>query len=677
MPLEAPKLDTRTFEALLSEARLRIPRYTPEWTDFNDSDPGMALVQLFAWLTEMTLYELNRVPEQTYVNFLALIGRQLKPARPARTSLTFGVQPGAPRVDPVPRGTQVMALPPDGGNPLIFETAQGLDLIRPQLDRIRVFDGANSIDAPTSFPPFGWAPQPGNALYLGFAEAPDSSPTGAPFPTQMRFRVVPKPSDATPTQVSSRALRQPAKPPVTLIWEYGATTSSGAPRWIELTTIEDTSAAFTQDGYMTVEGPPSSISPSVAAGVADQRYWLRCRLVRGSYPAGVAPIVDVFLPNTVDAVNLSTVRDEIVGISDGYPNQVFELSSRPVEPGSLELVVTDEDGSPTRWEQQPDLFGSGPDDNHFVFAETTAEITFGDGRRGLIPSAGAEILAQSYRFGGGSAGNLPSETVTGLLTNITGVSEVTNHVPAVGGADEEDVFDAAREAPRFLRSRNRAVTTEDFALLARESGGIAKATAIELAHPDFPGIEVPGAVQVVVVPQSLDITQRKPAPTPQQLQAVCEYLDQFRLITTELTVTGPDYHCISVIARIETQRYASLGQVERDVRQAIDEYLDPLGRTYGLTPILQSDATGSRPGDRVVSKPERDDPGWPFGRELYRSSLFGVILKIPDVVAVSNLQLLVDDVPIVDPEQPITIKRNELVCSSGDHNIHVQPAQDL
>ena len=48
MPLQAPQLDDRTFEDLLQTARLRIPRYTPEWTDFNDSDPGITLVQLFA-----------------------------------------------------------------------------------------------------------------------------------------------------------------------------------------------------------------------------------------------------------------------------------------------------------------------------------------------------------------------------------------------------------------------------------------------------------------------------------------------------------------------------------------------------------------------------------------------------------------------------------------------------
>src|SRR5436189_1615488 len=89
MPLVAPNLDDRTFEQLLREARLRIPRYCPEWTDFNDSDPGMALVQLFAWFTELMLYQMNRVPERNYIKFLQLLNLELQPARPARTHVVF------------------------------------------------------------------------------------------------------------------------------------------------------------------------------------------------------------------------------------------------------------------------------------------------------------------------------------------------------------------------------------------------------------------------------------------------------------------------------------------------------------------------------------------------------------------------------------------------------------
>ncbi len=103
MPLEAPQLDTRKFEDLLHEAQLRIPRYTPDWTDFNDSDPGITLVQLFAWLTEMMLYQMNRVPERNYIKFLQMLGLELQPAQAATAHLTFTAKPDAPGVQSIPQ----------------------------------------------------------------------------------------------------------------------------------------------------------------------------------------------------------------------------------------------------------------------------------------------------------------------------------------------------------------------------------------------------------------------------------------------------------------------------------------------------------------------------------------------------------------------------------------------
>ena len=85
MPLQAPNLDSRTFDQLVKEAKERIPRYTQEWTNFNDADPGMTIVKLQAWLTETLLHELNRVPDLNYVKFLNLLNIQPSPARAATT----------------------------------------------------------------------------------------------------------------------------------------------------------------------------------------------------------------------------------------------------------------------------------------------------------------------------------------------------------------------------------------------------------------------------------------------------------------------------------------------------------------------------------------------------------------------------------------------------------------
>lgn len=84
MPLTIPQLDDRNFEQLVQEAVARIPVHTPEWTNFNDSDPGMTLVQLFAFMTENLLYRSNRIPEANRLKFLSLLGIPLQPATPGQ-----------------------------------------------------------------------------------------------------------------------------------------------------------------------------------------------------------------------------------------------------------------------------------------------------------------------------------------------------------------------------------------------------------------------------------------------------------------------------------------------------------------------------------------------------------------------------------------------------------------
>ena len=96
MTLTPPKLDDRDFRSLIDEARARIPSFTGEWTNFNDSDPGMTLVQLHAWLTETLLYRVNRLPDLAYINFLSLIGTQPAPARAATAELTFKLRRARP-----------------------------------------------------------------------------------------------------------------------------------------------------------------------------------------------------------------------------------------------------------------------------------------------------------------------------------------------------------------------------------------------------------------------------------------------------------------------------------------------------------------------------------------------------------------------------------------------------
>lgn len=73
MPIELPALDDKTYDELVQEARTAIPGNHPEWTDHNPSDPGVALVELMAWLTEMVLYRTERIPDRSVHSFLGIL----------------------------------------------------------------------------------------------------------------------------------------------------------------------------------------------------------------------------------------------------------------------------------------------------------------------------------------------------------------------------------------------------------------------------------------------------------------------------------------------------------------------------------------------------------------------------------------------------------------------------
>jgi predicted phage baseplate assembly protein len=455
MPLEieTPILDNSKYEEIKRRALLRIPRYTPEWTDFNESDPGITLVELFAWLTESLFFQMNRVPERNYLKFLGLLGLELEPARPAEVQVVFTPQPGA-NTAPVLVGTQLGAESTKGGDSLIFETSEGLGLIRAELKDVQVFDGATFTQVSTAneqpgtgFRPFGWSPQPGAALYLGFD--PGSQPTVEPvFPQVMRWHVWLPQELIAGKPLNSREISSPPEPPVQLVWEYRP--RANLSRWKRLEQVADESVAFTREGKIEVRGPAD---PAITReGRAPQpRYWLRVRMESGAYPAGHAPLLDFLRPNVAAALNLTTVRGENLGFSLGTPGQSFQIQRTPVMKDTLQLDVLEGDATtPDVWQRVDDFLGSSPDEAHYTLNPSSGEIRFGDGQRGRIPIAGAAITAGFYRYGGGAAGNVGRGAVSSLLTAVLGVSSATNPRSAAGGRGEESVADFLKRAPSCI-----------------------------------------------------------------------------------------------------------------------------------------------------------------------------------------------------------------------------------
>jgi hypothetical protein len=123
MPLQIPKIDDRRYQDLLDEALNRIPVHNPEWTNFNRSDPGVTLIEIFAFMTESLLYRANLIPERNRKKFLQLLGIPLNSATSARGLVTFLNERGEPKSIKLDAGLEVSA----GEVP--FRTERALDVL--------------------------------------------------------------------------------------------------------------------------------------------------------------------------------------------------------------------------------------------------------------------------------------------------------------------------------------------------------------------------------------------------------------------------------------------------------------------------------------------------------------------------------------------------------------------
>ena len=136
MPITPPKLDDRKYDDIVRDARALIPQYCPDWTNLGDADPGMTLVQLFAWMTEMTIYRLNRVPDKTYVHFLNFIGEERRQAQPAEVPLTFYLRQEDKEVCELPPFTRCSTKASEGSDAIHFLTTEAITVHHSAIQRM-------------------------------------------------------------------------------------------------------------------------------------------------------------------------------------------------------------------------------------------------------------------------------------------------------------------------------------------------------------------------------------------------------------------------------------------------------------------------------------------------------------------------------------------------------------
>ncbi|CAG7642784.1 putative baseplate assembly protein [Actinacidiphila bryophytorum] len=655
MALPQPNLDDRRFQDLVDEAKRMVQQRNPAWTDHNVSDPGVTLIEAFAHMVDQLIYRLNRVPDKHHVALLELIGLRLFPPVAARTDITFRLSAPQTTVVPVREGTEVSTGRTATEEAVVFSTTRELLIVPCQLDALAVRAGgaAGGKDGPAvdrtaelaggrGVPCFSEVPQPGDSLLFGLSAAVPSCLVAL----RLHFPVKGHGVD-------------PDHPP--LVWE--ARTAEG---WTPCEVESDGTGGFNRPGDILVHVPDTHIE---AAEGGRRAGWLRVGVlppdgVRRPYSGTpqLQAATAFTIGGTAPAAHAESAAAEVVGRSEGVPGQTFTVTRAPVVTGGEPFTVeTSEPQGVTTWAEIEHFGGSGPDDRHFRLDRSTGEVAFGPAVRqsdgtlrqyGAVPAQGAVVRVLPYLTGGGRRGNVAPGALKVLRSSIPYLGPPANRRAATGGVDGEDVANARLRGALALRTRQRAVTAEDFEYLAGQAAPeIARVRCVAAES----GPEA-GAVRVLLVPWAEDdgagrLAFEQLACSEELVQRVRDRLDRQRVIGTRLVVEPPFYQGVTVVTTLRSTAATAPALVQQAAATALYRHLNPL--------------TGAA-----------DGTGWPFGRAVQAGEVFAVLQQVPGVELVESVRLFPAD-PATgrrgDPVDRIDLPAGALAFSY-DHQVRVNPS---
>jgi hypothetical protein len=412
VPLTIPNLDDRRYQELLDEALARVPVYTPEWTNFNKSDPGVTLIEVFAFMTESLLYRANQIPERNRKKFLKLLNVPLQPATSAQGLATINNDKGLLQTVTLNDGVELRAgkVPFRTTRPLDVLPIEGRIYFKQKIDSpsdqmtayyqqlYASFRGTPQDPPPTlyeaqSFPLPGGDPVQLSqtvdgflwlALFVRESDKPPASWLDAAREAiagkTLTVGVVPFLENNTAVLPSGRAVSAPS--PVTLEFDIPTLPASGGlldsqnrvPQYRPLSSSPSTDV-FTQPGVVDVTMPDKNslrlwnnidplesgvgaLPPSLEDTSLNDRLitWLRIR------PSAVTPAQFKWIGiNCAPVSQRERISAELLPAGTGEPDQMMKLSHTPVLAKSVNIAVTTKQGVTTTWTEVDDIFLAGPE----------------------------------------------------------------------------------------------------------------------------------------------------------------------------------------------------------------------------------------------------------------------------------------------------------------------------
>jgi len=627
MPLQTLQLDTLNWQQMVTAIRGRIiPNSNSKWTLQAPVDPGVTLLELFAWLLDQRMYWINQIPDALVQSILALLGEAPKPAQAAVTVLELSDAAPSPQSFPVAKAGTLMELG-DMNPPILFTLDQDLTLLPVQGIQVTVNGADRTNDLLQKRPVALLAPGQNSSevrflLQLSAPLAPAAE--GQFFSLMLQLFA---PEDVYP-QWSPDAVAGIGAPS-TLNWLYTSSNSNGAVVFAA-NQVDDGTGGLRRSGIVRFAIPADWQPEAANSEPGITAYGITLNITSANFT--YTPQLTKLLCNTVMAhhrwqrkaaykpANWPPLPGNVVNLPVPSATVSPWKEFPPIE-DTVQLTLTGPDNQATPWTQVPDLNSYGPSDKVFVVDRALAQIRFGDGLAGKLPrlslSANAPITV-SYMAGGGVAGNVGASSLWNAVQEDPAAPNLfvsgASLAMAAGGADTETLQEAIQRSQASLKGLNRAVTKPDFENLAITTDGVAirRAYAAVGYDPQFPCTKVAGAVTVFVVPYAPRVERdgtvpkgsfvEAPKPDAGALQAVYARLDAGKLLGGQFFVSAPAYREVWLSLQIAVD-FPLSPALRESVLRGLQAYLDPL--------------VGGDEGN-----------GWPFGDPLRPSAL----LKVAQII---------------------------------------------
>lgn len=482
-------LDDKHFDELVQEALEELHRYSGEWSDHNLHDPGITFIELFAWLSEMQRYYLNRISDKSKENIFKLLGIIKEQKKMAQSKIVLS------KLEKdlcLPKGMKFKA------GELVFQSlnkqwilANTLKYVHVEVDKKVTDKSRENTYQEIFFYPFGEDIRKNNKLYLGFDH---------PLPRKKEIDITFSSNMTNSDDDIDNNMFL-----VDLGWEIYC----GNDKWKPVKVLVDETFGLSLSGKLTIM-IDDDMKPKKNTESTDDAYWLRA-VVKKDYleiPARLdnirinminiehcnelistcdfemksdrlsyylddylqlfgdnyiqVPVGDYWkdvnkLSNrSFDNMTLDPVKQQLhledirghktvrilsftkgflensfVGSSLGLSNQVFELYMPSIVYKSLGVQVGEMIDGELLWKQwtEVDFFDfSKPLDTHFRVDYDKSQLIFGDNVRGMIPDEGYEnIRLTAMATGGGFSGNIRENEINSFYCNPDEFHEIYEH----------------------------------------------------------------------------------------------------------------------------------------------------------------------------------------------------------------------------------------------------------